>query len=841
MRGRIRAITGHTTAWLAEGWEFAPCAPDTVTEPGGLAALDGAWLPTSVPCTAASALRARDRWSLDGPTRRFDAEDWWFRTTFAAAAPAPGEQLVLRLDGLATLADVWLNGRPVLSSESMFRSYEVALEDRLLASNVLAIRFRSLDHALAARRPRPRWRTPMVEHQQLRWFRTSLLGRTPGWSPPAAAVGPWRGIAIERRRGILARDLVLDADGDGAVRAEFHCTPLDGRPVGDAELVLTRAGKEYRVPLRPDGDGRFSGRGAFGDAERWWPHTHGAPALYEARIVLHRDAGEVEIDAGRLGFRTIAVDRAERGFRLRVNGVAVFCRGACWTPLDPVSLDSAPHALERALDQVAEGGMNMVRVGGTMVYESDAFLDGCDSRGILLWQDLMFANMDYPLDAPFVALVAEEVRQVTASLRGRACLAVLCGNSEGEQQAAMWGSLREHWPHPLFHEHVAAAVRASLPSVAYWPSSTHGGDFPHQASGGTASYYGVGAYLRPLEDARRAEVRFATECLAFANIPEDSSLERIRGGLAVRVHHGAWRERAPRDLGAGWDFDDVRDHYLRLLFGEEPLALRYSDHDRYIELGRVVTGEVMAATFLEWRRHRSPTAGALVWFLRDLWHGAGWGVVDAAGRPKAAWHYLRRALAPVALGITDEGGNGLSVHLINDRGEALRGVLEVSLVRAGEILVGRGEQAVEVAPRGAHEMNALALFEGFRDLGHAYRFGPPQQEVVIATLRDRSGAFLARAVHFVGRHPAKREHDIGLAAELRGTDGGTPELVVRSRRFAQSVHVEIAGLEPPDDYFHLGPGEERVLAMRRAIDAPANPSGLVRALNAEVFAKVRAP
>src|SRR6185312_9874785 len=144
------------------------------------------------------------------------------------------------------------------------------------------------------------------------------------------------------------------------------------------------------------------------------------------------------------------------------------------------------------------------------------------------------------------------------------------------------------------------------------------------ANAGTSSYYGVGAYLRPLDDARRSELVFASESLAFANIPDERGLP---GGPGLRVHHPAWKMRSPRDLGAGWDFDDVRDHYVARLFGVDPVNLRVSDHERYLALGRVATGEVMAQAFGEWRRQRSPPRGALIWFLRDLWPGAGWGVI----------------------------------------------------------------------------------------------------------------------------------------------------------------------------------------------------------------------
>jgi beta-mannosidase len=169
--------------------------------------------------------------------------------------------------------------------------------------------------------------------------------------------------------------------------------------------------------------------------------------------------------------------------------------------------------------------MNMLRVGGTMVYESDDFLDLCDEFGILVWQDLMFANMDYPDgDEAFVAGVTAELKQQLERLLPRASVTVICGNSEVEQQAAMWGAPRERWQPRLFHEIVPALLAELSCGVPYWPSSAHGGAFPHQPNHGTTSYYGVGAYLRPLEDARRSEVRFATETLGFANVPEDATL-----------------------------------------------------------------------------------------------------------------------------------------------------------------------------------------------------------------------------------------------------------------------------------------------------------------------------
>ena len=836
-RGRIRGITGHLHQPLGK-WELAGGAPGAFADLASLKTGRLDWMPAAVPSTVASVFRDSGAWSLDRAGRRFDGEEYWYRTRFAAEPAAKGEQLWLCFDGLATIADVWLNDRHVLASQDMFTAHELRVDGQLGTDNELLIRFRSLDEALNARRPRPRWRAPMVENQQIRWFRTTLLGRTPGWSPRAAPVGPWRPVRLERRSGVTFDDVRLDADATGRLDVSCRAAALDGVLSG-LSIVLEHAGREYRAALSASGD-RFTGRLVVPDARQWWPHTHGVPALYQARLRAERKGGVVEADLGAVGFRTVSVDTGHGGFAVSVNGAPVFCRGACWTPLDVVSLAASPQALDQAFEQVVGAGMNMLRVGGMMVYESDDFLDRCDARGVMLWQDFMFANLDYPEeDADFLEAVNGEAGQLLSRLQGRPGVAVLCGNSEVEQQAAMWGAPRERWRPALFEERLAALAREQCPGVPYWPSSTHGGAFPHEANAGTSSYYGVGAYLRPLEDARRAEVRFASECLAFANIPDPPGMVYLPGGPGSKVHDPSWKARTPRDLGAGWDFDDVRDHYVASLFRVDPLQLRYADHERYLALGRVTTGEVMAAVFAEWRRQRSPTRGGLIWFLRDLWPGAGWGVIGSKGTPKAAWHYLRRALAPVALSLSDEGGNGLGVHVVNDGAETLQAELELSLYRFGDVRVGQGVRPVTVEPRSAIELNGVALFDDFLDLSYAYRFGPPSHEVVVAMLRV-DGAVLARAFHFVPGLPNSRERDVGLHAEARA-GASHWSLAVRTARLAQSVSVEIDGYQPDDNYFHMAPGEERVLLLKplpQTGDRTAPPRGTVRALNAEVAATV---
>ena len=823
---------------LEQGWLLCECEPGSPPPAGE----DGRWLPVTAPMPVAAALRERGEWSLDGAPLALDAKDWWYRCAFDRPECASHERLVLRFEGLATLAQLWLNGQPMGQSDNMFLAHEFDLTDALRDSgNELLLCFGSLDKHLAPRRPRPRWRVPMLAQQQLRWVRTTLLGRTPGWSPAAPVVGPWRAVALHRRNALDGAQVMLDARpvGDmGVVQCTVRFAP--GSPLPEAlTLQIEGHGAAHALPLGAQGGGIFEGEMRVPQPRLWWPHTHGEPALYAARL---RAAGGSERVLDAVGFRSIAVDREEGGFRIEVNGTAVFCRGAVWTPLDALGLRSSADECSAAVAQVRAAGMNMLRVAGTMVYEEDHFYRACDEQGVLVWQDFMFANMDYPAqDEAFMASVLGEAGQQLRRLRSRPCLAVLCGNSEVAQQAAMWGAPREQWYPQLFESTLAQLCAQLAPAVPYWPSSAHGGALPFQADAGTTSYYGVGAYLRPLQDARRAGVKFATECLAFSNVPSQSCIERMPGGLANRVHHPQWKARVPRDLGAGWDFEDVRDHYLQSLFALDPQKLRHAEHERYLALSRLVTGELMAAAFAEWRRPGSGCGGALVLFLRDLWAGAGWGLLDERGEAKAAFHCVKRVLQPLAVLLSDEGGNGLAVHLVNERERQAQVRLELNAWRGGAVEVAQGAADITLAGRSARTVPAQELLDHFMDLGYAYRFGPPPCDAVRVGLVGADGARLAQAFHFPAGLPALLAIEPVLGASARMLDERTAELTVEADKLALGVHFDIPGYQASDEHFHLAPRSPVKVRLVRLRDAPARePRGTVFALNAPAGVTLRA-
>lgn len=808
----MHAASGRTP--LAGAWALAR------GEPGGEAPGDAAWLDMPEPMPVAAALAATGHWSLDGPARDFDRECWWYRCRFDAPAGWAVAGGTLRLDGLATLATVWLNGERLLESCNMFRAHALPLGGQALRAqgNELLIRFDPLADALAQRRPRPRWRSPMLAQQQLRWWRTTLLGRTPGWSPPSVVVGPWRGAWLEVTDAVRPLSIELQPRRVGrAGELGVRCSFAPGAGIEALRLTLAHRGSTHEVALQRDhGRDTWQGLLRIDEVEPWWPATHGKPARHAARLQLRASNGiERPIDLGAVGFRSVDLDTAGGSFGLHINGEPVFARGVCWVPLDTLRLHAEPARYREVLTRLRDAGVNLIRIGGTMTYEAPVFFDLCDELGLMVWQELMFANMDYPGDdAGFAAEVDAELASQLPGWSRHACVVLVCGNSEVEQQAAMWGAGREHWQPPLFHERIAAAVKAALPNVVWWPSSAHGGAFPFQPNAGTTSYYGVGAYRRPVADARASGLRFASECLAFAQVPPDSTLARLRalnGDLPLRPPSPLWKARAPRDLGAAWDFDDVRDHYVHELFGEDPQALRMSDPARHLMLGRAAAVQAVTSAFSQWRSAGSACRGALVWFLRDLWAGAGWGYLDDQGQPKAVFHALARVCQPLHLGVTDDGLNGLTLQAVNEHEHARDGTLRVALYREGEWPVAESSRALSLPARSTRAWALTDWLEGFTDASWAYRFGPPPADVLV--MRWDGDAQAAERVHFIGTG-ALRRAELGLSGHAESTaasEGCAMVVHLRCRAAARGVHFEVDGWTPDDEFFDLAPGAERLV------------------------------
>jgi beta-mannosidase len=816
---KVISIADERKTTLASGWRMVPTLPSVFSDPSVLSE-DLQWIAAIVPGTVALSLTHANLWQFKTP-QPLEGCDVWYHTLIQGQ----GDVSII-FEGLATFAEVYFDGERVVTSDNMFLTH--AFDARLNGAHHMHLCFRALEPALAEKRKRARWRPRLPSAQNLRFIRTTSLGHMPSWCPPVHAIGPWRDVFQVTRGSIAVHRADLRATLNGTRGSLDICLELDGL---DGRLATAECAGQ-RAVLSSNAAGQLTAHLEIDNVSPWWPHTHGKPTLYPVSI----DTGTTVIDLGRVGFREIGIDRGAdgKGFGVTINGVAIFCRGACWTNADLLGLSGTRETYLPGLLLMRDAGMNMLRVTGNMLYEADEFYRLCDELGLMVWQDFMFANFDYPVDdEAFMASVAEEAQQFLSRTQASPAITVLCGGTEVAQQAAMFGLPPATWSNRLFDSLLPQAVAEWRPDVPYVPHTPFGGALPFVVNEGVSHYYGVSAYCRPMEDARRAEIRFATECLCFTNVPDGVPITLEAD--AAKIEHPEFAPRIPRDMGATWYFEDVRNFYLEALYGVDAASLRQRDSEHYLDLSRAVTAEVMEATFAEWRRAGSITRGGLVWYFQDLWPGAGWGVVDSHGEPKAAYFGLKRAFKPVTVIFTDEGLNGLLLHLINETAAQIPVRLFLSSLHNGEVQVMKATRELCLEPSSTTVLTATELWRGFFDTTYAYRFGEPSHDATFARLYNaENNKLLAETFHFpLGRGHAR--HDLGLRADVMRNEANW-YLSLTTTKLAQSVHITDEAYRADDNWFHLAPGDTRQIALSPRYATQAVPKGNVAAVNGERIA-----
>lgn len=823
---------------LNSDWLLTETAPNACESPPDLISLGIKPIKGIVPGTVAQANRDADCWSINDRFD-FDSKDWWYQTTFEYSAE--NSSPILYLKSLATLCDVWLNGELILSSQNMFISHQIDVSKYLKQDNELTLCFRSLKHNLSERRPRPRWKTKLVDQQQLRWIRTTLLGRIPGWTPPVAAVGPVQPIFLSSNNSPSNINLSPSIKNEEGI-VDFSCNLYHNDECKiDATITINNTNKSLTLTKFENGH-TLSGQLKLksSDLKRWWPHTHGEPHLYtpELSVTINNETTTYVLPS--IGFKDIQVDQGNNSFKFIVNNQPIFSRGACWTINDIVSLTGNETELKQTLTLMRDAGANMIRIGGTMIYEQDAFYQLCDQLGIMVWQDFMFANMDYPIeDSSFENSIDTEIRQTLLRLRQHACLSMYCGNSEIEQQTSMLGLSNEEFNNTLFSEKIPTLCNELHPDIPYITSTPTGDILPFHTNKNVTHYYGVGAYQRPVSELRQHDVQFTSECLGFANIPITKTRNQVLNGQLPVTHHPKWKERVPRDTGTGWDFEDVRDHYTHSLFNIDTTQTRCFDTERYLKLSEVASGEIMSQVFSEWRSSHSDCSGGLVWFLKDFWSGAGWGIIDSNGLPKACYYYLKRCWQPINIEITNETLNGVDIHINNETSQELNGKIEISLLNKNSISIANRTISIQVPKQDTKTLNSDQLLQNFYDTTYSYRFGPSKHSVVAIQLKNANNELISEAYYFPNSEEPYNDANALLNATANKIDDLTYELELTCNRFLYATCIEVDGYSSSDNFFHLLPDTVKHVTLKQIEPTTKRFKGYVSAINITDDVKIK--
>ncbi|MFI8190087.1 glycoside hydrolase family 2 protein [Streptomyces sp. NPDC085946] len=609
--------------------------------------------------------------------------DWTYETDLAAGSAH--EQTDLVFDGLDTVAELSLDGRPLGRVRNMHRSHRF---DVTGLSGRLAVRFVSAYAEAEAVRGQLGER-PAAYAEPYQYVRKMACSFGWDWGPTLVTAGIWRPVRLEHwstARFARVRPLVTVEDGAG--RVELAVDVERTRVEAPLAVEATAGGVTARAEV--DGTGAVV-RLRVPDAELWWPRGQGGQPLYDVEVTLLHGDEVLDVWRRRVGFRTVGLDTAPdaagTGFALVVNGERLFARGVNWIPDDVFPARITRDRYRERLTQAAEAGVDLVRVWGGGIYESEDFYDVCDELGLLVWQDFPFACAAYPEEQPLRGEVEAEARENVVRLMPHPSLVLWNGNNEN-----LWGFRDWGWEPRLagdswgegYYLGVLPRVVAELdPTRPYTAGSPWSGSWrhhPNDPAHGTHHSWEVWN-RQDYADYRLSVPRFVAE-FGWQAPPAHATLRRALPGEELAPDSPGMLHHQKADDGNGKLERGLARHF----------AVPEKDFDRWHYLMQVNQARAVAAGIEHWRSHWPVCAGTVVWQLNDCWPVTSWAVIDGDGREKPLYHELKRLYAD-RLATVRRHGDGLELALVNQSGRAWSGEVELRRMAVdGRVLGGAGER-----------------------------------------------------------------------------------------------------------------------------------------------------
>ncbi len=618
--------------------------------------------------------------------------DWRYETTFAWDGSGADDHVDLVAHGLDTFATIELNGTVLARTQNMHRSYRIPVAALLrVGENVLAVTFAAsltgAERASEMLGPRPH-----VNAHPFNAVRKMACNFGWDWGPDLVTAGIWRPLLLETWAGarIAAVRPLVKVDGTtGLLRAHVDIQRA-GHADDPLKVDVEVAGMHAAATVGP-GESSALVEVAVPDVRLWWPHGYGDQPLYPLAVRLADDTW-----SGRVGFRNVVLDTAadQHGtrFALHVNGIPVFARGVNWIPDDcfPSRIGRSRYA-ER-LTQARDANVNVVRVWGGGIYESDDFYDVCDELGLLVWQDFLFACAAYAEEEPLRGEVVAEAREAVTRLSPHPSLALWNGCNEN-----VWGHEDWGWQEKLhgrtwglgYYTDVLPSIVAELdPTRPYSPASPYSfaaGRHPNDPAHGSMHIWDVWNQ-RDYTAYREYVPRFVAE-FGYQGPPTWATLTRA-------IEDAPRTSDSPAML-AHQKAEDGAAKLARALQGHLPEPRSFDDWHWATSLNQARAVAYGVEHFRSW----SPVCmGAIVWQLNDTWPAVSWAAVDGDGRRKPLWYALRRSFADRLLTVQPRDG-ALALVAINDSAQPWQDEVTVSLHAPDGAVLSDAVVSLDVPPR----------------------------------------------------------------------------------------------------------------------------------------------
>lgn len=346
-------------------------------------------------------------------------------------------------------------------------------------------------------------------------------------------------------------------------------------------------------------------------------------------------------------------DSIGQSFTFYRDGKPLFIKGANWIPVHsfPV-LDNANRTRYRyLLCSAKEAGFNMLRVWGGGIYEHDYFYDLCDSLGIMVWQDFMFAGTPYPDSPEMLESIREEARQQVSRLSKHPCIVLWCGNNEVKNGWEDWGwqgvfnwtpeqrARLEHTMDTIFgytsttsntsHTSILAqAVKDCDPMQRPYiiTSPLYGWGHSECVTHGDSHYWGVWWGEEPFEKYAEKTGRFMSE-YGFQSYPMMSTIRQFCPGEQLSIDSPTMRSHQKHGRGR-----EIIDKAMKQYYGFDSHTLNLED---YAYVSQLLQAWGVGYGIMQHLLQQPHCMGTLFWQLNDSWPVASWSSIDFYGNWKA--------------------------------------------------------------------------------------------------------------------------------------------------------------------------------------------------------------
>mgnify|MGYP003294124728 CR=1 FL=1 len=715
-------------------------------------------------------------------------EDWIYERNFnLTETDLQNRKILLVCKALDTICEVYVNSELAGKGENAHLKYEFDIKPFVKAGeNTLKIKFLApvpLAEKLQAEKPIPK---NCNGTDGIAYIRKPHCHFGWDWGPHIPLSGITDDISVICFDNRLRDFEIKQIHENGKVTVKINPI-IDGEGDVTAKIIYPD-GAEYVIE---------NNEITVEKPELWWTKELSGKEKQPLYTVV-ATLGDTEI-IKKIGLRTIRIDRGKdqygSNFCFYLNEVPIFAKGANWIIPDSLMGRTTNATYDYYIDSARDSNFNMLRIWGGAYYAPDYFYEQCDEKGLLIWQDFMFACLMYPFyEDDFRENVLKEIEYNVKRIKSHPSLCLWGGNNEIETMFSYMPETMKivQWYKKFFYEILKDFITKLDPDTPYIETSPIGESFRKGVTGdnhGDTHMWTVWHGQKPLNYYRSRPTRFCSEF----------GLESLPTMDAVRQ----FAEKEDYYITS-----DIFNSHQKCKNGNRKMLYylleKYYEPQKFedlIYMTGLIQKECIQDATEHWRRNRGRCNGSLFWQYNDCWQAPSWSSVDFTGKWKALQYASRHFFEPVCVSI-EETKNDYKIYAINDLKEEKKVKIIVKLSTVDGKEISSNELEKTLSP-----LSSECVF-GAKINGN-------KKEIFLSVkMFDSEKLISERTKIFV----PDREMELKANTIKKSVSYENGELKIKliSPVFCRSVMVDIEDYRTPfsDNYFDLLPNEEKIITVK---------------------------